>query len=418
MRTSVYFVGNRIVLESTSTVQRLRHLLPPFREPRARVVVTGQEYLLGLRGFLVIQCFLWVFLQTFAPTAVKDAANVDGPTYQQLLRKTLSVLFWNGNLLYSSFIFLSARTLCIPFFKAPKKSVVASAVVRRGLRLWFPVAVSLALVTTVFSQLGLDYIEDFQAVTGNVSFERPYFLSNAVIYFNSVFNLFWVSRDFATQSGSVAFPSQTLWIVNVVYNQSFTVFMVMVAVPFTRPAWRLQMGAVFIATAWWVQSWAWYSVTGMLIADAVMHMDFLARAAQGIKIWRDWRLPAWVPAGAVLLAGLVMQYVWVAARPELTNSELLAHTSLYTADALNYKVKSNEPQARDDNYLFIVGFFLLLEMFEPLQAAFANRVFVYLGKRSLSKCTLLSLHCFSRPPSPAVSALLLIRVPKLTQPTQ
>ena len=397
MRTDIHFVGEQIVLENSSRLEKLKtkikELKAPalrslrcFQAPKTRPAVTGHEYLLGLRGFLVLQCFVWVFLQTFAPTAVKDAANDDGPAYQQMLRKTLSVLFWNESLLYSFFILLSARTLCIPFFADPSKSVVASAVFRRGLRLYFPVAVSLAVTTLIFASLGLGYIDDFKTRTGNVSFGTPYFLSNAVIYFNSVYNLFWTTTLVATQSGALAFPSQTLWVLNVVYQQSFTVFMVMVAVPYTRAQWRWKMALAFIMSAWWVQSWAWYSVTGMFLADAVAHMDFRARARAGIKIpaVRRWRLPAWVPAAAALLAGLAMQYVWTAARPDLASAELHAHTSLYTSDDLVSTFDPRQPQARADNYLVIVSWMVLLEMFAPPRAMMENRVFVYLGTRSLS----------------------------------
>ena len=391
-------MGNRIVLETRSRLEQLKKL-KGLREPfieffqaKSRPTVAGQEYLLGLRGILVVQSFLWVFLQTFAPTSVKGAANVDGPDYQDVLRKTLSVIFWNEDLLYSFFIFLSARTLCIPFFAEPKKSVVASAVVRRGLRLWIPISVALALVTIAFSQAGLDYIDEFRADTGNISIRTPFFITNPVVYFNSVFNLFWTTGNFATQSGALAFPAQTLWIVNVVYSQSFTVFMVMVAVPYTRPTWRVQMAVAFILSAWWVQAWAWYTITGMLFADAVMHMDFRARASKGLPIWRtDWRLPVWMPAAMILLSGLVMQYLWTDLRPDMAANELLIHTPLYSNTMLNYKFDTAQPQARADNYLFIVGIFLLLDTYRPLQALLDNRVCLFLGARSLSKCIYWSL---------------------------
>lgn len=76
---------------------------------------SGQGYLLGLRGFLVIQYFPWVFLQTFVPVAVKDSANPLGSTYERVLRQVLSVLIWNDSLIYSSLNILSARTICIPY---------------------------------------------------------------------------------------------------------------------------------------------------------------------------------------------------------------------------------------------------------------------------------------------------------------
>lgn len=132
-----------------------------------------QGYLLGVRGFLVIQTFLWVFLQTFLPTAVKDSANASGPLYAKVLRDTFSVLFWNEGLLYSAFILLSARTVCIPFISNPSKVAVASAVFRRGLRLWFPVAVSLALVKIPSSAIGTAYIDQFRTHTGNITINTP-----------------------------------------------------------------------------------------------------------------------------------------------------------------------------------------------------------------------------------------------------
>ena len=355
--------------------------------PKSATQVAGQEYLLGLRGLLVIESFLWVFLQTFVPAAVKDATlEAEGPFYQVVLRKSLSVLFWNENLLYSFFILLSARNLAIPFFHEPSKLAVASAVFRRGLRLWFPTAVALAIPTLAFSQLGMDYIENFRTATGNDSFNVPYYLSNALIYFNSVFNLFWQTNTFYSQSGSTAFPSQTLWIVNVIYQQSFTVFIVMVIIPYTRSAWRVKGAFAFILTAWWVQSWAWYSITGLLFADMVMNMGFKEKAQKGIPIpfRKRFRIPSWIPYLVVMAAGLVMQYLWTAWRPSFENAEIQIHTGLYYGGELNADVDPSQPQARDDNYLLILGFMFCLETFDWLQMIFRNPLFIYLGKRSLS----------------------------------
>ena len=354
--------------------------------PKSSTQVAGQEYLIGLRGLLVIESFLWVFLQTFAPATVKDAAlEAEGPAWQVGIRKSLSVLFWNENLLYSFFILLSARNLAIPFFNEPSKAAVASATFRRGLRLWFPTAVALAIPTLAFSQLGLGYLQDFKNATGNDSFNVPYFLSDALIYFNSVFNLFWQTNDFSEQAGSTAFPSQTLWIVNVIYQQSFTVFIVMIIIPYTRSAWRVKGSIPFILSAWWVQSWAWYSITGLLFADMVMNMNFKEKAQSGIPIpfRKGFRIPSWIPYLIIMAAGLVMQYLWTAWRPSFENAEIQIHTGLYYGGELN-AFDPSQPQARDDNYLLILGFMFCLETFDWLQMIFKNPLFVYLGHRSLS----------------------------------
>ena len=344
-----------------------------------------QEYLLGVRGLLTLSTFTWVFLQTFLPVTVEGSANTEGPFYQIVLRKTFSVIFWNENLLYSSFILLSGRSIAIPFIKDPSRRTVAGCLFRRGLTLWFPVAVALAIVKIAFTQGYEHYIFEFKQQTGNKSFAVPYRLPNAFTYFNAVFELFWKTRNYAIQAGSTAFPSQTLWVVNALYQQSYTVYLTMVIIPWTRPRWRVQMAFAFVITAWWVQSWGWFTITGLTICDMVMNMDFKTKAKQGVPIWGTGRrLPYWIPTGAVLLAGLIMQYVWTAWKPSLASGEYIAHSDMYKAPGLNVDDNISMPQARDDNYLVLLGFFLFLEASDFLQRVFRTRFLVFLGRRSFS----------------------------------
>ena len=342
-------------------------------------------HLLGLRGFLVIQSFLWVFLQTFVPVAVKDSANASGPTYEKILRQSLSGLFWNDSLIYSSFIFLSARTICLPFLENPSKTAVASAVFRRGLRLWFPVASSLAIIKILSSTIGTSHLDLYKRTTQNLTLEVPYEIPNTLAYFNSVFNLFWTNKKFFSQAGNTAFPSQTLWIINVIYAQSYTVYLTMIITPYTRDAWRVKAYLCFILSAWWVQSWAWYSVTGLLLTDAVLNMRYAEKAKHGIKIWRTIRCPIWLASIVLMAAGLVMQFLWVDWRPQYKNKELLAHAARYDSSGLNTYIDPKEPEARDDDYLLIVGFHLLLECSTFVQKIFQTPFFKYPGRRSLSK---------------------------------
>ena len=355
-----------------------------------------QEYLIGFRGLLVIEAFLWVFLQTFVPVAVAASADSGGKAYQEGLRKSLSVIFWNEYFLVGSVVFLSARSIAIPFIKNPTKERIARTVLTRGITLWFPVAVSLAIIKVALSQAGEQYIFDFKNQTGNRSINVPYMLPNTLAYFNSVFNLFWTTHNFSVQAASTAFPSQTLWILSVVYMQSYTVYMTMVIIPYTRKKWRVQGAFFFVLTAWWCESWAWYTISGLLFCDMVMTMDFKAAAQRGIPInfplrllrqadGSAHRLPVWVPAGLCVIGGFLMQFLWVAWRPDLFDSEYLIHSGLYYTPGLNYLYKTQHTAARDDIYLILVGFFIFLESYDCLQRFFQNRFFVYLGKRSLSK---------------------------------
>lgn len=365
-------------------------------------VASGYEYLTGFRGLLVIQSFLWVFLTAFVPATVKGSKNLDGPAYQVLLRKIVSVLFWNDGLIYSAIIILSARTICLPYLQSSSAQTLASALFRRTTSLFFPLAVALAILAITFSQIGTSYIGLLTTMTGNKSISVPYRISNATIYFNSLFTMFWTTRNYTSQAASLAFPSGTLWVISAVYQQSYTIYMTVLIIPYTRPAWRVQGFTIFIITAFWVQSWAWYSITGLLLADAVQNMDFRARSARGIKIWRSIRLPTSILYVVLMAAGLAMQYMWVAWRPEFEHYELQGHTGLYYTGGLNVDYDLGQPQARDDNYLILLGFFLLLETSEMLRWVFANPLFVFLGRRSYSKsfvptqaaaCTAQSMDC-------------------------
>lgn len=202
------------------TLKRFVH--PPLSSPSHSL---STNFIVGLRGFFVIQSFLFIFLQVFAPGAVAhspNALNAPSSSLHKALR-FVSILFWNEGIIYSAFILISARTICIPFMTTDNggKTSVAGSVFRRGIRLWLPVAIALAIATGVFHVLGHQYIDDFATKTGNLSIFVPYKIDSALIYFNSVFNLFWVTNKFSDQAGSYAFPGQMMWVINVIYMQRY-----------------------------------------------------------------------------------------------------------------------------------------------------------------------------------------------------
>jgi len=355
-----------------------------------------QTYLLGVRGLLTLQTFTWVFLTTFVPAAVQsplnttpnNTTNTPQPKHHELLlRSILSPLLWNESLIYSAYILLSARTIPLPYLHTSTRTTLASALFRRGLRLFPPLAITLAIATTAFSSAALtNSISTFTLHTSNPTLALPIPPPNALAYFNSLFNLFWTTRNPASQSASLAFPSQTLWALTVIYAQSYTVYATMLITPYTRAPFRVAAYIAFVLSAWWVQSWAWHSITGLLLADAVVNMRYAERAARGVNIWRTrWKCPTWIPCVVLMAAGLAMQYLWTDWRPQYANRELKAHTGLYYSGGLNTQVDEREPQARDDDYLLLLGFFLLLESSGFMQRIFSNSFLVYMGRRSLSE---------------------------------
>ena len=93
-----------------------------------------------------------------------------------------------------------------------------------------------------------------------------------------------------------------------------------------------------------------------------------------------------------MAAGLAMQFLWTDWRPQYKDKELLAHAGRYDTGGLNTDIDPKEPEARDDDYLLIVGFHLLLECSTFVQKIFRNPFFKYLGRRSLSKLSSRTLH--------------------------
>jgi hypothetical protein len=345
---------------------------------------TDQDYVVGLRGLLVIQSFLFVFFQTFLPAAVPDSQNIDGPVYQVVIRKSFSVLFCNESLIYSWIIFLSARTICLPYLVTKAREVCASSVFRRGVRLWIPTFVAYSFAAAAFSTTSTDYITNFFNDTGNVSTSTPMRFRNFLVYFNSLFDIFWLNSQYSSQAANLAFPSGTLWIVSVLFQQSYTVYITMVIVPCTRTSWRVKAMLAFILAAFWVQSWAWYSVTGLLIADAVLNMDFQSRSRHGFQIGK-LRVPLWPLYATMVFTGIALQFFFISWKTDMRNDELYGHTGLYTGGMLNERLDEDQPMARVDNYLIILGVQLLIETFELPRRVLRGGAFVALGRRSFSK---------------------------------
>lgn len=356
-----------------------------------------QLYLVGFRGALVISTFLWVFLRTFAPTTVYAAVgDEDGPHGQVIVRKVLSVLFWNEYFIIGSIIFLSGRSIAIPYFRNPVKETVARSLLSRTLPLCIPVAIAMAIVKGSFTEhFTFEILQTFKDSINNRSLAVHKPLPSTLAYWNSVFELFWVSHNFQAQAGNYVFPTQTLWMINAVYIQSYTVYLTMIIAPYTRARWRVQFAILFIIAAWWCASWAWFTISGLIMCDMVVNMDFKTHARRGIPlqfrslIWRQQdgrpqRAPVWAVAGFVMLGGIVMQYVWVAARPDLFTAEWMIHSDPYSIGGLNTEYKTNHISARDDVYLTLMGFFFMLETYDVLQRILENKFFLYLGRRSLS----------------------------------
>ncbi|KAG4035147.1 hypothetical protein MFRU_002g04910 [Monilinia fructicola] len=363
--------------------------------------ISQSTYLLGLRGLLVLQTFLWTFLQAFVHATVKSnvvtfPSNV--PTYQTLIRKILSPIFWNESLIYSSFIFLSARTLCISFISSPSKQTITSSIFRRSFRLIIPTSISLSLIALLSHTTPTHNLTTiFIAHTENPSIQTPYTLSSPVplTLFNSLFTLFLSTSHTPLHklSAVLAFPSATLSILPTLYSQSYTLYTTALIIPYTRPLWRLKYSPLFLFTAYWVSSYSFISITGLLLTDflSLPHSPLLAYSASGFPLPHHLtkkRIPSWIPYTFILSIGVALQYFYTTSESAVatSNAELKAHTEIYgSSGGLNTTPDLREQTPRIADWLVLSGGFLLLETRRGVQKWFKNRLVVALGRRSLSK---------------------------------
>ena len=118
----------------------------------------------------------------------------------------------------------------------------------------------------------------------------------------------------------------------------------------------------------------------------VLNMDFQAKCQRGLRIGKTKvRVPVWLICATLVVAGVLLQFLFVAWRPELRNQELKGHTGLYNSGPLNHGVDFEGPLARDDVYLVVVGLMGLVETYECVKRGLENPVLVALGRRSYSK---------------------------------
>jgi len=345
------------------------------------------QYLHGLRGLYAIQVFLFSFLQVFAPDLLPTNSPSDGKT----VGLKIIGIFFHPHLIASSFILLSARTLCLPFLSNPTSNQLASSLFNRSSRLIIPLGVIVIVTALINNNTNMiQTIIAYKQKSNNDVLPVPYRIPSAIAVFNSIFDIFWNVRNYESQAANRAFYSATLWPVSVIYTQSFTVYAAMICIPFTRFAWRARTALLFILTAWWVQSWAWFSITGLLLADAVTQGVFVH---EGDNIFRFrvpfikhkqrkvyFHFPMWLPSIFVLILGFALHLVQTVFVPATLEGELKAHASLGKKDDM-----VAQPQARAGIFFFILGTHLLVETVSGLRRVLASRILVSIGKRSLSK---------------------------------
>ncbi|PPJ50464.1 hypothetical protein CBER1_06749 [Cercospora berteroae] len=331
-------------------------------------------YITGLRGVLVIQSFIWTYFQTFIPTLV--SRDTPGPVYQDLLREILSVPLWNQSLIYNFFIILSMRTIAVSFLAIPNGQSYAATIIRRNVRMVVILCAGSGMATLIFSRIGVGYINEFKQKLPNKSIMTPTTVYDGGAAFNSLFNLFWLTYDHYKQAANKFWPTATLW--------SYTVYFLMVILPFTRPKWHISGLGLFAFGSFWMGYWGWYSVTGLIFADLAVNVTLKAELKAGLKVRDDWRIPYAAIVPMLVGVGIAFKYAFIV-RPQYTDKLLVLHPYLDISSRYSPSTTVEAgPYARLDDWFVITGILLAVELFENAQYYLSFKPLVYVGERSFS----------------------------------
>lgn len=343
----------------------------------------SEPYLTGLRGILALQSLLWIYFTAFIPGVATH--NADAPGYQRILRCVFSVPLWNSSLISSFFIILSMRTICVTFLRSPTSEAYAGTIIRRIVRMSILLSCASGLAMLILSQVGTANIDEFKVALPNKTLLIPGTPYDGLAAVNSIFDLFWLTTGFASQAGNVFWPSATLWAPSVIYYQGWTVYILMVILPFTRASGHLPGLALFALGSFWYASWGWYSATGLMLADMASNPILNQSLQLGVRVKGDSRCPSWVIAALAAVAGLALKYTFTVL-PQYENSLLVLQPNLdlsETTDISQYVAEG--PYPRLDDWLVVTGTLVLVETIPRVKHFLSTKPLMFFGERAFSE---------------------------------
>ena len=259
------------------------------------------------------------------------------------------------------------------------------------------VSLASGIAMGIFKAMGTSHVHIFEATLPNRSISAPQIPSDALTALNAVFDMFWIVRSYYYQALNDFWPSHTIWNLSLIYQQSWTVYFLMIILPYTRISWHRQFLALFALGSWWMNSWGYYSASALLLADYVIHPELRKRMGDDMSITENGTVPHAVLPIIMITLGWAMKVVW-AAFPQHIDAELVLHPYLDLAEnTTRAQFAVADPYPRLDNYLVIFGILLLMETSSRLRNALSAKWLVFLGVRSLSMSTLWYLMHIARP---------------------
>jgi hypothetical protein len=228
-----------------------------------------------------------------------------------------------------------------------------------------------------------------QLLQSNIALPAPIWTS-AIEFFNSLIAFFFAQFNFSYYDRAFAFipPAGATWILPIVFQQTYTLVTLAYILPYTRLQAKVLGYLGFALLCYWVGSWAWYSITGLLICEfatvykQVTPTSFPIRF--GSKKGRTLcRCPLWLPSLALFLVGVLQKFLWMSI-PSFRDHEYVAHTDILTGGLVRNLNSGITPFPRIDDWMVITGLLLLIELLPRFQSVLDNMILRHLSRLSFS----------------------------------
>lgn len=279
------------------------------------------------------------------------------------------------------------------FLERRNATSLAGAAFRRPLRFIPSIAITLAIVSIITAVGGFKSATQMSLDTSNKFAQPPQIWDSTIEYFNSVVGLFFSIRDNLTDR-PVTFvpPSGILWFVPRVFQQTFTVITFSYLLPFTIFKYKFAFLLIFILVTYWIGSWAWYSLTGLMIAElTIAYLPLIGKNKNGSLLGMGmgmvplnksgkFRIPSWLLPLFLFGLGTTLKYLW-ASIPERRFDEINYHTKYGGGLNRDFDTATNA-YPRIDDYLVATGALFLIELNPFVRKCFDNVVFKQLGRIS------------------------------------
>ncbi|UZJ56721.1 hypothetical protein CBS101457_006041 [Exobasidium rhododendri] len=355
-------------------------------------------YLEGLRGIFTVFTLLLIFFRVFAP-AIQTDTDRDGvipsafviaaPAWQNTLRKVMAPIFWNSTLTPHFYIIFSGRVVLQTYIERRAAIPLAGAAFRRPFRLLVPAILGLTFAS-ILSVTGAftPGISMAQSLQSNLAYPAPIWIS-PIEYFNSLVAFFFADYDFSYYDRAFAFiqPAGIAWILPIIFQQTYTCVTLAYILPYTRLHAKIVGYVGFALLCYWVGSWAWYSMTGLLVCEFATVYASIVPSSFPLR-WRKngsvlCRIPIWVPAVSVCLIGVLQKFLWMSF-PSYRDHEYVAHTDILTAGLVRNLDSGITPFPRIDDWMVVTGLLLTVELLPKLQSILDNALLKHVGRLSYS----------------------------------